>query len=272
VNPAFDPTAIPAIPASRQAAAWTARSPRAWVRALQASGAALAMFALALAALATLDANFSGADLPAWALGCAVAALGALRGGAWLDRRWAERRGLVDTSTGLYNRMGLIAAGSTMLRQSRADGKSTSLVVLDFNDLLEVRSIYGRETSRKLHMHVVRKMKAIAGAHGLAARTGKAQFTILLPGAGAERAGQAVQRVLGRPSRIEFDAGDCEVVLVPDVMWEVAAPAVETVDELYTDVVHMLAEGQRREQRRQHWLTRERERHSRPMSLPPSMR
>lgn len=245
---------------------------RARVRLLHASGATLALFAVALACLTVLGTPSADTDFLAWALACAAGAVAASRGGAWLQRRSAERQGLIDAASGLYNRHGLAAAGAHLLRQARQEGKPTSLVVLDFNDLLEVRSIYGRETSRKLHLHVVRRIKAIAGAHGLAARTGKTQFTVLLPGASAERAEAALHRALGRPSRIEFDAGDCEVVLVPDVMWEVAAPAVETVDELYGDVARMLADGQRREMRRQHWLTRERERHSRPMSLPPSMR
>lgn len=265
MNPTFQPTAL----LGSEIASRRAEAPCGLVRALQATGVTLAVMALALAAVAAAvhrDDNI----LACVALGCALAGLGMLRGALWVEHRWAAEQGLLDASTGLYNSQGLGRAGALVLRRARQEGRPVSLVVLDFSDLLEVRGIYGREISRKVHACVVTKMKAIAGARGLAARTGKSQFTVLIPGAGRERAQDAVQRVLGKPSRIEFDAGDSEIVLVPDILCERAAPDVETVDELYSEVVRSLADMRAREQRRQHYLQRERERHSRPMSLPPS--
>lgn len=266
MNPVFEPTAI--LP-SQQAPAWDGRTPRGWPRAFQAGGATLAVLALGLS-VAAAAGGLVDSHLLSMALVCAMSALAALRSAAWMERRSAVEDGLVDAASGLYNRQGLASAGGGLLQTARREGKPLSLVLLDFSDLPEVRSIYGREISRKLHMRVVRRMKAIAGAQGLAARTGKAQFTILLPGVGRERAQAMVQRLLGKPSRIEFDAGDSEIVLVPDILCETAAADIETVDDLYGEVGHTLAQMRAHELRRQHYLQRERERHSHPMSLPPA--
>jgi diguanylate cyclase (GGDEF)-like protein len=265
VNPAFQPTAL----LGSDHSAGQSAEPHGLIRILQATGVILAVFAVALAAVAVI-ARPDDSRLVYLALASAVLGLGMLRGAVWAERRWAAEQGLLDAATGLFNRQGLCRAGELLLRQARQQGRPASLIILDFSDLQEVRSIYGREISRKVHAKVVAKMKAIAGPRGLAARTGKGQFSILVPGAGREQAQATVQRLLGKPSRIEFEAGHSEIVLVPDLLCEMAAPDVETVDELYCEVARGLAEMRAREQRRQHYLQRERERHSRPMSLPPS--
>ncbi|MES2937949.1 MAG: diguanylate cyclase [Pseudomonadota bacterium] len=263
--PAFEPTAVLDSPQVR-----VPRLP-AWApHLLHAASALLALVALALVALAVLLDDQRQA-LPSAALVCALVGLGLLRGAHAAGLHVAARRGLLDEATQLYNPRGLAERGGEILRIARAEKRPVSLVVLDFNDMVEVRHIYGREISCKLLARVVRKLEAIAGRHGIAARMDKAQFAVVLPGMDRERAQAAVHRVLGRPCRVEFDAGDSEIVLVPDVMAETAAPDVETIDELHAEVLHGLLEMRAGELRRQHYLQRERERHSRPMGLPPAL-
>jgi diguanylate cyclase (GGDEF)-like protein len=265
VNPVFEPTAV--LGTSRTP--WDSASPRGIVRLLQSAGGTLAVLAVGLALAAALGQPEESAI--AWtSVGCAIAALGVLRTSDALERRWAVEQGLIDPSTALYNRQGLCYAGEQLLAEARHQGRPLSLVVLDFTDLLEVRSIYGRQISRKVQARVVRRVRALAGARGITARTSKAQFTVLLPGATREKAQAVVQRLLGKPSRIEFDAGDSEIVLVPDILCQAVAESTESIDALYRDVASSLAQARERELRRQLHLQRERERHSRPMSLPPS--
>jgi diguanylate cyclase (GGDEF)-like protein len=265
VNPAFEPTAV-----MGHAPVPDGTPGRVSPRFTQAAALALAAAALPLTAWPSFFAS-GGWPLQESALACALVSAGLLRWSAGAQRRDAAARGLVDPGTGLYNRRGLVEAGEALLRQARHEKRAVSLVVFDFEDLAEVRTIYGPETARKLLARVVRRIEMIASGRGLAARTGKAQFTVLLSGATRERAQAIVQRVLGKPSRVEFDAGDSEIVLVPDIGLEMAAADVETVDELFREVAHNIAEARALEQRRQHYLQRERERHSRPMSLPPSL-
>ena len=260
MNPAFEPTSI----LGTHAAPAAPDVPRWIPRACQVAAGLLALLALTLAVLAGMSPPQAQ---PEAALACAVLALGVLRIGGGAQRRSLAARGWLDAATGLGNRQAFTHLGAGVLQAARRDGRKMTAVLLDFADLLEVRDIYGRQVSQRVLTRVVRKVQAIAGAQGTAFRTGKAQFTVLLPGASREKAQAAVQRVLGTPCRVEFDAGDSEIVLVPDVLAELAAPAVETIDELYHDLARSLAEQREYEKRRQHWLTRERERHSRPMSL-----
>ena len=179
---------------------------------------------------------------------------------------------LCDDATGLYNCAGLMARGGALLDEARRGDRALGFVVFDFNDLLEVRAIYGARIASLLGQQIVKKLKAIAGAHGLVARTGKTHFAVLLPGHSRERALKAVQRVLGHPARVELDSHGEEIVLVPDLVAENIAPGDELIVQLHGEMLRELEQQRIDEARRCHYLQRERERHSRPMqlvSLPP---
>lgn len=179
----------------------------------------------------------------------------------------ALENGRIDGSTAMYNQAGFAAYGDEMLAASTRDGRPLSVVVFDCADLLEVRAIYGSRIARQLMADIARKLTALSADRGLAARTGPAEFCVVLPGMGRDKAMAAIHRVLGNPMRIELDAGDSEIVLVPDVLVEAAGSDTESVEELQGDLRRELARQQEHEQRRQHHLQRERERHSRPMGL-----
>jgi GGDEF domain-containing protein len=175
--------------------------------------------------------------------------------------------GRIDGSTAMYNEVGFTAYGDEMLAACRRDGRPLSVVVFDCADLLEVRDIYGSRIARELRTRIVRKLCALSADRGLAARTGPAEFCVVLPGMGPDKARAAIQRTFGNPMRIELDAGDSEIVLVPDFLVETAGADTASVGGLLGDLRLELTRLQAREQRRQHHLQRERERHSRPMGL-----
>ncbi|MBC5766708.1 diguanylate cyclase domain-containing protein [Ramlibacter albus] len=201
--------------------------------------------------------------LPAAALVSAFA-----RVAAALQGRSPAAREFLDTTTGLGNHGGLAGIGQPMLDAARRDGRPFSIVVLDFSELTEVREIYGTETARRVVQRVVRKLRLLAGPRGAALRTGRTEFTVLLPGANRDAACAAVHRVLGKPSRVEFDAGDCEIVLVPEIVADNVANDGESLVEVHDEISRGLAKARHDEMRRVQWLQRERERHSRPMALP----
>jgi GGDEF domain-containing protein len=173
-----------------------------------------------------------------------------------------------DSSTALYNRSGLLAHGNLLLARCRGERRELTLAVFDCNDLLEARAIYGNRTSRKLVDSIVRKLKLLAGPEGLAARTGPTQFAVAMP-VSREKAVQAIERVLGNPSRFELEGCKSEIVLVPNLMVE-AIPAAGTLERMFAALCRGLARVQEEEQQRQRYLQRERARHSRPMSIQPS--
>ncbi len=235
--------------------------------------------ALAVAVTAPILVLLSAGVVAAWlAFGlpaieaALVEGLGFVVGAIWIARRedTHARRPLppwLDRSTGLFNRAGLFAAANEVLR-SRDPAEPTTLIVLEFADLREAHDIYGSAIARKLVARIVRKLEGVAGSRGFVGRTDTAQFTIILPGTREKKALRTLQRELGKPARIEFDAGDSEIVLVPDVLMDQAEVGEVSMHDLFRGMCREMTRRQREELRRQAWLTRERERHSRPMSLP----
>jgi predicted signal transduction protein with EAL and GGDEF domain len=178
----------------------------------------------------------------------------------------ALESGRIDAPTSLYNKAGFLAHGEEMLAASRRERRSMSVAVFDCADLIEVRSIYGSRIARKLTERIVRKLSGISAGRGFAARTGPAEFTVVVWG-GREKALKAIERALGNPMRIELDAGDSEIVLVPWFQVEAAGADVANVEDLYLDLRRDIADMASREQRHQNHVQRERERHSRPMGV-----
>jgi diguanylate cyclase (GGDEF)-like protein len=143
----------------------------------------------------------------------------------------------VDRSTGLFNRAGLFAAAHEVIR-GRQVGVPVSVIVLDFADLQEVCDIYGKSIARKVVAKTVRRLRKVAGWHGIVGRTGPSQFTVVLPGAAEDKAIRMLQRGLGKPARVEFDAGDSEIVLVPDVLVDALEPGADKVQDVYREMAH----------------------------------
>jgi GGDEF domain-containing protein len=179
--------------------------------------------------------------------------------------------GRIDASTGLYNLSGLAAHGDALLANCRRDEGRLSVAVFDCADLLEVREIYGSRIARKVMERTVHKLGRLCARHGLAARTGPAEFTVLLP-AGRDKALASIARVLGSPMRIELDAGDSEIVMVPNFVVEAVGTDVSCIAEIHQELRGDLARIAHSEQRRHRYLQRERERHSRPMGFADSTR
>jgi GGDEF domain-containing protein len=228
----------------------------------------LAIVEFALASLLS-GAPASAAELvPKAGFLCIFPLLLGMRFGAEMRRPDdALEGGRIDTATALYNKSGLTAYGNELLAQCNAARKPLSIVVFDCADLIEVRDIYSTAIARKLMARVVQKFIVLAADRGLAARTGPAEFTVVMPGLNRDKAVAAIQRVLGRPGRIEFDTGDDEIVIVPSFAIETSGPGVDSIDELYRELRETLTETDALEMRRQNYLQRERERHSRPMSI-----
>ncbi len=232
-----------------------------------------ALVAVAAVAELTLAALWLGGDALSWLTNRGVfllilPMLLTMKLGA-MSRRPAARleHGRTDRSTALYNRGGLLAHGKELLATRRAEGRELTLAVFDCSDLTEARAIYGSRTTRKLIDCIVRKLTLLAGADGLAARTGPTQFAVALPMA-RDKAVQAIERVLGNPGRFELEGCASEIVLVPDVMVE-EVPAAGSLERMYAALCRGLARVQEEQQLRQRHLQRERKRHSRPISIQP---
>jgi GGDEF domain-containing protein len=184
-----------------------------------------------------------------------------------LQRLGFAAPGVRDHQTALYSRQGLLTCGDRLVARS---GREASLAIFDFHDLLEVRGIYGAGVSRALQGALVEQLLRLAGRHGLAARTGPAQFAVLLPGTRHGDAVAATLRVFGKPCRLEMDLPDDELVLVPEVTVDTCDAEPGSVRALYESLSIRLARHRDLEERRCSYLRRSRERHSRPVPLEPA--
>lgn len=196
------------------------------------------------------------------------AVLAALPGAALRRADWRRESVRLDAATGLHNLTGLSERGEELLARSRRRGQPSTLAVFDCSDLLEVRHIYGGRVALHLALRVAAELARLAGERGVAARTGPTEFAVLLPGLDRERTVRAIRQVLGSPARLEFESGRNEIVLLPQVLVQQAGKEDELV-ELHATARRALTSTREREALRQDHLRRERERHSRPMSLSP---
>jgi len=233
--------------------------------ALAMAGAFAGLFALSLYLLGGMA---PGELLAPGALVSSLLGLLALKsGGLALRRNLAASRGLLDAASGLYGPAGFAREGGKLLARARRAGRPLSVVVFEFDDLQEAHAIYGPALGRTLLAGVARQLEAAAGGYGVAARTGKTQFSLALPGLDRDEALAAVQGVFGQACCIEFDADGDEIVLVPEVLAD-AVPDIGSIGDCQRQLAADLGRLREEEQRRVLYLQRERERHSsRPMEL-----
>ncbi|MBX3659294.1 MAG: diguanylate cyclase [Ramlibacter sp.] len=174
-----------------------------------------------------------------------------------------------DASTGLYNQPGFLVEGDRTLAACARAHQPASLVVFDCADLHELRALYGAVISRRVMARLIARLTDIAGERGLVARTAPTEFALLLPGAGRDKAIAAIRRVLGRSGCVEYDGGDSEIVVVPDFLVEVVCQDDGLLGAALVRMRRDLRQRRSHEAHRQQYLTRERERHSRPANLMP---
>ena len=180
----------------------------------------------------------------------------------WPQLLWRLLARLRGRRTDLLDHEGLLAAGNRLL--ARAPDSSASLVVFDFEDLAELREVYGRRARRRAAQQVADDLRLVAGAQGLVARTGRAQFTLLLPDCHRQQALDRATRVLGSPCRVELDLDGGEAVLVPDLLIDEFTAANGGLAALQQQLGARLAAHRRHRQLREQYLRRSRERYTRP--------
>ena len=171
---------------------------------------------------------------------------------AFLRRVGIGHSGLRDRQTGLLNRRGLLERGDRLLAARRT--AKAALLLFDFSDLLELRGLYGSQAVTRAGASLVERLVRLAGRRGLAARTGPAQFGVLLPQMGRQQAIDAAHRVFGSPCRLEFDLGREEVVLVPNTIVDVCDAERGALEALYTQLSVSLARRRDLEERRKRKL------------------
>ena len=100
-----------------------------------------------------------------------------------------------DVLTGLFNRRGLEERLDRELRAAQEGRRELSLVVLDCDDFKDVNDRAGHEFGDALLREVGLVLRRICPAGSSAARLGGDEFVVMLPGADADSAFEATERI-----------------------------------------------------------------------------
>ena len=183
------------------------------------------------------------------------------------QRQQARPAAQVQRKSWTQHEQALLNAGDKMLARTRSENQPLSLAVFDLADLPELESVFGAAVARDVMTQVGFRLQGMAGSRGLVIRTGATAVAVLMPGFDRDRAHQAIQRTMGSPCCIELDAGDHEIVLVPDFKVQALRSDSTSLAQAYSDLRKDIAAAQHLERRRQRYLQQERESHTRPMDL-----
>jgi predicted signal transduction protein with EAL and GGDEF domain len=152
--------------------------------------------------------------------------------------------------------------------RARDQREPLSVAVFRLEDLSELRSIFGEVAARQLLAKFCRILRKLDAPRGVIVRTRAAVFTVLLPGLHREAALAAVRQAFGDTLSVELDAGDAEIVVVPDFLVSTVPTEATSVLAWHDGMLRRLERSRAWEEQRQRYLRRKHESHStRPAPL-----
>ena len=169
--------------------------------------------------------------------------------------RWASRRAAV------------YELGDNMISDAAARGAPVTVVMFEQADLPELHALFGSAAARALASAFGARLRQLVGSGGLAVRSEGSTWTVVLPGHGAEQALAAVRRVLGPGLATEVEVDGEEIALVPRMATHTVGAQAWPMLHIYREMRGKIDRAHALEQRRQEYLRRERESHSRPSPL-----
>jgi diguanylate cyclase (GGDEF)-like protein len=93
----------------------------------------------------------------------------------------ASRRVITDELTGLYNRAFLDDALENFFYISKSNNKPLSFLMLDLDNFRDINENFSHETGNNILIELVNLIKNIISRHGIIARYGGDEYSILLP-------------------------------------------------------------------------------------------
>ena len=162
----------------------------------------------------------------------------------------------------------LAVVGDAMLQKARKKNQPLSIVVFDFSDLPELQIIYEGQVPRDLGRTIANMLQNVAPAKGVVVRTGPTKFAVLLPNFDTRKTLGAVYAAFGKACCLEFALGDNEILLIPDYLVKTIRSGTHSVEDVCQALGGDIRKAQLNAERRQTYLRRERESHSRPLTLP----
>lgn len=161
----------------------------------------------------------------------------------------------------------LAAVGDALLRKARRNDQPLTVAVFVFADLPELQSVSEGQIARTFGSEIARKLQGIAAGKAVVVRTGPTRFAVLLRNFDSARTRQAIGAAFGKGCCLEFEMGNGEMLLVPEWRAQTVRRETASMEAVYLKLCAELVTGQRHAERRQEYIKRERESHTRPMRL-----
>ena len=120
--------------------------------------------------------------------------------------RWgekAQKRTITDEMTGVYNRRFLDGVLPDLFRDSKRDGKSLCLIMVDLDYFREINELYSHAMGDKVILAVVDVFRKHLREQDVIARYGGDEFTVVMPGTEPEQAWDLAERI-----RVDVEALD----------------------------------------------------------------
>jgi GGDEF domain-containing protein len=133
-------------------------------------------------------------------------------------------------------------------------------------ELREFNELFGKSAGDAAARRAFSELLRVAGTEGIPARTEADTFALFMPRHTAEELTELFERTVGRAFSIEFESHGHEVLLLPEVLAR-RVRSDETIASAYQTLCHDIAQTRNCEQRRQTYLRKERESHTRPSPL-----
>jgi len=145
------------------------------------------------------------------------------------SERW-EKLSVTDRLTGLFNRAYFFEKLDELLGDEEAE--PVSLIVMDLDDFKRHNDTYGHLEGDKVIQALARVIKSKIRDSDIACRYGGEEFTVLLPGADADRASAAAERIREGFAELVFEPKLGEKVCKTVSLGVAQAEADETPESL----------------------------------------
>lgn len=107
----------------------------------------------------------------------------------------ASRRVITDELTGIYNRAFLDDALESFFTISKSNNKPLSFFMIDMDNFREINKILGRDEANRIIVALVGIINSVTSKHGIVARYGGDEFSVLLPETDLARAVEIAAKV-----------------------------------------------------------------------------
>ncbi|MBW4329759.1 diguanylate cyclase [Stakelama sp. CBK3Z-3] len=111
---------------------------------------------------------------------------------------------MTDPLTGLPNRRHLDAVIESRIRDRQSPDRPTSCIMIDIDHFKDFNDRYGHETGDMVLKQVARALEGATRENGQAFRYGGEEFLLLLPGFGADQAGERAETIRERVAALDI--------------------------------------------------------------------